>query len=759
MKTSTFTTRSITILCLLICSAWLVAPANSSAQVVVGSWQNQTGDGWIDWGDQLSITNSSNTAVYSFASGAVAGYTQSLQITDSGNHQNLAVKLENLPGGMAAFLTNKYLSFTFSVPSSASSGATAGYSQLYELAINASGYGFNSQPFSNFTETGTTNNNQSGQPNFYFSSGTPAQSQVVTVNYSNILSSITATASTGYIELIFSFNNGGGAPANYFMNNVVLSSTPPVPPATNVIVVDNFAPAGVGPQNPTSFDYYTASNKYSVGQITNVWWEWAGYSNPDAFQSLAWDSTSDANTNASSGSMKISLNWTPNSQFVLWDQGKVNNFFALNISATTYTNFQCDVRFAPGSASASGSFGSPIFGHLRFGDRTAAYTADWFGAVDIAATNTNWVHVSIPLNAVTDPNLTNILGLVIGIDSTYYSLNLSGPSTLWVDNVQFEGASSAISNPPPVMGIQKALPGLRIFAGSPINTYDREELATTDQNQSWINGSYPVSYSFTLLDAAHSSGFQTHIFLIPTATVASPNTIYNNEFVEYQASNNLWLQLVATNNGGVVANVAWKTNLPNANPNIVALSVSNATAVGTWTLKFTSASAGTLTAPGASPVAFTISDPKVSTDFANPMVAVFGLQPQTNTAFGAYEDYSQITVSGVTGTAENEVFANENNISGNWDITDSAQQSSLVLVSSSSPYWVSWTVPANNYDVAVAPDVTSGNWHLLGYNNGFFDNPTETTMGGKQTWTLVNTNMVPSLTNSFFRLFNPPLNN
>jgi len=195
----------------------------SSTPTSLGSWQNNTGDGWIDWGDLLSITNSSNTGIYTFASGVVSGYPQSLEITDSGNHQNLAIKLENIPGGMAAFLTNNQLSFTFSVPSSASAGVSAGFSQVYQLAINASGYGFNGQPFSNFTETGTTNNNQSGQPNFYFSSGTPAQSQVVTVNYSNILSSITATPTTGYIELIFSFNNGGGAPAYYYMNNVVLS--------------------------------------------------------------------------------------------------------------------------------------------------------------------------------------------------------------------------------------------------------------------------------------------------------------------------------------------------------------------------------------------------------------------------------------------------------------------------------------------------------------------------------------------------------
>jgi hypothetical protein len=237
---------------ILICSAWFMLLSDSSAQTVIGSWQSGGDDGWIDWGDGLSITNASNTGVYSFVSGAVSGYGQSLQITQSGNHQNLAIKLENLPGGVAAFLTNHLLSFTFSVPSAASSGATAGFSQLYQLAVNASGYGFNGQSFANMTTTGTTNNNQSGQPNFYFYSGSPVQTQTVTLNYSNILSSITATPSSGYIELVYSFNNGGGAPANYFINNVTLSggsgtvitNPPPPPPTTNGTVIGSWQGTG-----------------------------------------------------------------------------------------------------------------------------------------------------------------------------------------------------------------------------------------------------------------------------------------------------------------------------------------------------------------------------------------------------------------------------------------------------------------------------------------------------------------------------------
>ena len=220
---------------LIVTSALVVGgglPLSGLADTVIGSWQTSSDDGWIDWGNGLSITDSSNAGTYGFASGVVPGYAQSLQITASGYSQNLAIKLEYTPGDMAAFLNNHLLSFTFSAPSSAASGATAGYSQLYGFDLNASGYGYQTIPWSSsmWSATGDTGANQSGMPNFYFYSGSPVQSQTVTLDYASILPSITATESSGYIEFNFSTVNGGGAPDYLYMNNVVLSGGPaPVP--------------------------------------------------------------------------------------------------------------------------------------------------------------------------------------------------------------------------------------------------------------------------------------------------------------------------------------------------------------------------------------------------------------------------------------------------------------------------------------------------------------------------------------------------
>jgi glucuronoarabinoxylan endo-1,4-beta-xylanase len=199
---------------------------------------------------------------------------------------------------------------------------------------------------------------------------------------------------------------------------------------TASFLLDAFDPAG------------TAGNNYSAGQITNVWVNWFG----DAFQSATWDGTSDAGGNPDSGSLKITAVFDgsgsiPN-QFEVYDGF---NGITPPLNGLLYTNFQCDVRFAPGSATVMAN-GTNIFGHLEFGTATAGYGQDYFGSIDVPASNTNWVHVSIPLNASTDTNLLNIGDILIHVYGPYYSPGLSGTTILWVDNIKFYGSPPVPTN-------------------------------------------------------------------------------------------------------------------------------------------------------------------------------------------------------------------------------------------------------------------------------------------------------------------------
>jgi glucuronoarabinoxylan endo-1,4-beta-xylanase len=192
--------------------------------------------------------------------------------------------------------------------------------------------------------------------------------------------------------------------------------------AQNIDVIDQFNSSGTGVYS------------YSGGQIENVWTNWFG----GAFNSLIWDSTNDASTNPASGSMKITASFdATNNQFEIF-----NGLYTFNpaLNGLQYTNFQCDVRFAAGSALTTNN-GNVSFGHLQFGVLAADYGQDYFGSIDVPSTKTNWVHVSIPISAVSDTNLLQINDVLIHIYGPYYSSGLNGPSTLWVDNIEFVGPS------------------------------------------------------------------------------------------------------------------------------------------------------------------------------------------------------------------------------------------------------------------------------------------------------------------------------
>lgn len=200
--------------------------------------------------------------------------------------------------------------------------------------------------------------------------------------------------------------------------------------AQTVYWVDRFDPTGVG------------RFSYSSGQITNVWQNWFG----DAFQSLSWDPSSDAGNDPASGSLKINLNFNnsgvvPN-QFEVYDGP---NGIPVPASGLHFTNFQCDVRFAPGSATVT-TGGEATFAYLQFGV-AIPNGQDYFGGMTIPASNTNWVHVSLGLDAKADANLQNISNILIHIYGPYYgSPGLQGRSTLWVDNLKFTGVVPPVTN-------------------------------------------------------------------------------------------------------------------------------------------------------------------------------------------------------------------------------------------------------------------------------------------------------------------------
>jgi glucuronoarabinoxylan endo-1,4-beta-xylanase len=405
------------------------------AQVVIGNWEtNSSGanndDGWINWGTNGtggSITNSSQPAgQYTFSTNlgvALGEYSLCVSNSGSGYKQTLAIKLDYTPGDMAAFLTNHLLSWTWTVPAGSAATNESGYSQILTLSINASGYGWNNQDWANATLSGTA---YGLPPILYFWPNSPVQQQTVTLDYSSCLPTIAAynTATNGYIELVFGLNGSGGTHDVFYFDDVTLSGGP-----LSTLIIDQFHPTN----NP-----YAGANIYAASQITNIWGNWFG----GAFSNLVWDSASDANNNPASGSMKITANFNGgNSQFAVCN-GLCGNSPPLN--GLQYTNFQCDVRFAPDSATVTNN-GVAIFGHLQFGT-AIGYNPVYYGSVEVPVSNANWVHVSLPIDAVDNTGLQSINNVLIYMYGSDYSPGLSGVSTLWVDNIKFVGSVAMPAN-------------------------------------------------------------------------------------------------------------------------------------------------------------------------------------------------------------------------------------------------------------------------------------------------------------------------
>jgi hypothetical protein len=220
----------------------------SKAQTVLGSFQG-AGDGnngayWQDGYEGVAITSSTNV---SFAQNVVPGYGYSLEYNPHGNtafgDPNLQVSLT--ASQIAAFNADGLLSFTFSVPTA---GLTSGSYQLYNMYVQegaGGGYGgyhnlispsggttswsaLNSSGLIQFTgDSASTGNNQNGMPNYYFYSGAePLFSEVVTINYSSLLTSdsdLENDVADGLI-LGFQFNQSVGTPM--YLNNVEVAPVP-----------------------------------------------------------------------------------------------------------------------------------------------------------------------------------------------------------------------------------------------------------------------------------------------------------------------------------------------------------------------------------------------------------------------------------------------------------------------------------------------------------------------------------------------------
>jgi hypothetical protein len=428
------------------------------------------------------------------------------------------------------------------------------------------------------------------------------------------------------------------------------------------------------------------------------------------------------------GSLKLEVAYDPASSD--WQEGRVQ-WNTTAYDPARYSSFEFDVYVD--STNAGGIINIFIEG------------GDWswnnVGTINVNSSYAGkWTHCSVGLGGYTKEG------------SQGYILQCGGGNMAhtiyYLDNIQFVKSVEA----PKILKLSKGTPrGAQIVMDDDNSQWQREGITTPADGGEvfWAYDSQngPVSYSFTLSDfpeATQHGGFSAHLFFVNADTDTNTGDPTNGA-VDWNAPDLIDLHVTANATGGYDYSLNYKTNKPNANTDHQVASIHSDTALGTWTLTFTSPTEGTMSGPGATSTNITLPAEVVSGNFSPAagylhfgMFKSDGANDGHNN--GASGTYARLQKTGGSYTFD-ETF-NGTNLTQNYNWRVS-RASSVHWVPDGVANWMTWTLPSDGYAVEIAPALT-GPWKST-------TNVVEYSTSTKKTGAISASNIPPG-SSAFFRL-------
>jgi len=475
---------------------------------------------------------------------------------------------------------------------------------------------------------------------------------------------------------------------------------------------------------------------FDTADTASGWSRWWGA----AAQTYEWDGTMDADGSATSGSLKVTV------QFDLATHGGDNQFAALRtfslLPGSQYTNLVFDLLWDPNSPQrAAGDFG-----YMEPGFRNQDFSQNWLPGFAVS-TNPGWMRITLPINP-NAPNIDTINGVVLKMWSGQAPGGFTGPAIFWVDNVKLIARPSDVEDPPPTLLIEKPAPGLKIFASAAGSQYQRQNVRTASPSYSWVGAAEPVKYSITIGDYPSStySGFQTHLFIVPGTDIPTFETS-----PDYNRPNVVFLDIQNQANGGAFANFRYKTNLPSGNSMIYGAGtiagIGSTTIRGTWDLVFDPSGTITLTTPNGTSTNFSM-PPEAVALFSGPAYAYFGIQPNQLTSIGQSATLARIQITSVSVPIDDSFPGPLD--TATWQVI-AENPAGVTTIPPDAAFWLSWNLPDRDFVPEVIEDLGSGfaTWA---------DFPLTATQIGDRRRAVVLTSQLPiNFTgNYFFRLVKRP---
>jgi hypothetical protein len=465
-------------------------------------------------------------------------------------------------------------------------------------------------------------------------------------------------------------------------------------------------------------DDYIVNQFNSAADINKLHRWWGSVTNR-----LTHDPSNDADNNPASGSLFVEANFNAaayggENQWALLEEfsGTAWNS-SETIDPRLYTNLVMDIRWEPDSVRRASDFGWFEF---------ALVAKDWSTRIEwgyAVLTNSGWQRVV----GVIDPADTRLTNVIAGISFRMWSgaSGFTGNSSFWVDNIKLVGRAST-NDTPPTVGLQKASPGLHLIS-TPMGSnpqWNRQNIRTAADSYSWVvnDAVDPQTYSLSIgsmPDKAYS-GFQAHLMLVPTnGMVYGPDDASQ----DWNAANVLFFQVGLNGDGSTTGRFMYKTNQPNGNsmfwneyatngPVGTLAAINCPQSTGTWTLTVLD-DAWTVTTPLGATTNFAMPAASAAL-FQNPLFAYVGEQPNNVAAVGQALVVTNVQFSGFGMPAPiNDSF--ESGLSAStWKVA-AADSSGVVTAPQGTAYWVTWTLPAQGFNLESASVLDPGAWSISPY--------------------------------------------
>ena len=466
---------------------------------------------------------------------------------------------------------------------------------------------------------------------------------------------------------------------------------------------------GTAPQSD-----YTNTFDDATSTASWIYWYGLGYGNT----AMTFDPTMDAQSNANSGSLQVSLPFGASGDQGVWF-GTFHNGYGYDgstiLDGTKFTNITFDVHVDPSSPlSPSGDFGVLQVGLIRQGWPNGGTFDPNSPTIPASATN-GWVHLSQTIDQTGSG-----LDAVAGVDFKYtsYSGYPTNPITFWIDNLDVHLSTAQIPPPTVVPALSRPKPGLNLFSsGSNGDQYQRTNIKLQNTSgDGWLNASGPVTYSLTITnfpDGATYPGYQAHLFI----TTGMPGNGETDP--DYAETNLIFLDIHENTDGTAYGAFRYKINQPQGNSMVYGsgtLGVAgSSTILGTWSLNFSQNTNVTVTSPDGTTLQTNI-PPDAAALFADPLNVYFGAQPNSPANFGQSVVLSSVSITGNATPVSDNFFADNWQLDTNntWSVVANDPSTVQMLAPDPGALWLKWSLPDSGFGLQATTNLTSAtSWITL----------------------------------------------